>query len=204
MKFLNKYSLYILSAYAIVMLLTLVTYWDSLAVVQRFAIGFLALLTLHEWEETRFPGGFYEMMGGIMKLDISKAPEGALHLPPAVLIVVLTLLPMLFPGVATLFLALMYFGLAEGFVHIAGIKLARSQKPYTPGMITALAMFVYAIVGISFAASRGMIAPLDWLLGIIVFLGGFALMDASVYRILGLKPTEVMKRMQANLKGQQG
>lgn len=69
MKFLIKYNLNILSAYALVMLGVLVAFWDSFSIVQCFTIGFLGLVTLHEWEETKFPGGFLEMMGGIMNVD---------------------------------------------------------------------------------------------------------------------------------------
>ncbi|GIV98825.1 HXXEE domain-containing protein [Roseiflexus sp.] len=204
MKFLIKYNLSILSAYTLVMLGVLVAFWDSFSLVLRFTIGFLGLITLHEWEETRFPGGFWEVMSGMLKIDISRVPDGALHLPPAILIFVITLLPLLFPGVAWLFLAVMYLGIFEGIVHAAGIKLTRRKKPYTPGMITAEMMLVYSIVGIVFAVSAGLVAPLDWLLALAFFLGGFLLMEVGVYRVLNLKLADGVKAMKANLRSLRG
>ncbi len=202
-KLIIKYNLEILSVYTLAMLGVLVAFWSSFSLVQRITVGFLELIMLHEWEETRFPGGFFEMMGGIMKVDMSKAPAEYLHLPVTVFIVLFTLLPLLFPKVAGLFLSLMILGLFEGLVHIAGIKLGRKKKPYTPGMISGEVLLVYAVIGIYLAVSMGLIAPLDWLLGIMVFAGGFVLMETGVYRVLGLKYTDVLKHMRANMKGTQ-
>ncbi len=204
MKLLTKYNLEILSAYTLVMLGALVAFWDSFSMVQRFAIGFLVLITLHEWEESRFPGGFLDVMGGIMHVDFSGVPKESVHLPARVFIFLFTLLPLLFPSVTGLFLALIYLGIFEGIIHIAGIKLAHTKKPYTPGMITAELLLVYSSVGIYFAVSSGLVAPLDWLLALVVFLGGFALMETSTYRILGLKPTDIIKNMRANMKSMLG
>ncbi len=204
MKFIIKYNLEILTIYTLVMLGVLVVFWDSFVLVQRFTIGFLGLITMHEWEESRFPGGFYKMMGSIMKVDLTRVPAEYLHLPVAVYIVVITLLPLLFPGIEWLFLAVIYLGIFEGFVHVAGIKLSRSNKPYTPGMITAEMMLVYSVAGIYFAASKGLAAPLDWLLGFVVFIGGFMLLEISGFRIMGLKPADVMKGMRENLKSMRG
>ncbi len=204
MKYLIKYNLYILSVYTLVMLGVLVVFWDSFSMLQRFAIGFLGLITLHEWEETKFPGGFFKVMGGIMNVDMSKVPEESLHLPPTVFIVVVTLLPLLFPGVIFLFLTVMVLGIFEGIIHIVGIKLGRLKKPYTPGMVTAEVMLIYSIVGIYFAVSKGLVAPLDWLLALVLFIGGFLVLQVSVYRILDLKFADVVMRMKANLKSMRG
>lgn len=204
MKFIVKYNLYFLSAYTLIMLCVLVVFWSSFSIVQRFTIGFLGLITLHEWEETKFPGGFFKVMGGIMNVDMSKIPEESLHLPPTIYIVVLTLLPLLFPGLVFLFLAAMYLGIFEGIIHIVGIKLGRLKKPYTPGMVTAEVMLIYSIVGIYFAVSKGLVAPLDWLLGLFVFLVGFILLEVAVYRILDLKFADVVMRMKANIKSLRG
>lgn len=200
-KYIIKYNLYILSVYTLIMIGVLIAYWGSFSMLQRFTIGFLGLVTLHEWEETKIPGGFFKVMGGIMNVNMSKVPEGLLHLSPAVYIVVLTLLPLLFPGVVGFFLAVMYLGVFEGIIHIVGIKLGRLKKPYTPGMVTAEVMLIYSIVGIFFAVSKGLVAPLDWLLALVVFIGGFLLMEVGMYRILDLKFVDVMKRMKANIKG---
>ncbi|HOW90767.1 MAG TPA: HXXEE domain-containing protein [Anaerolineaceae bacterium] len=204
MKYLIKYNLYILSVYTLVMLGVLVAFWESFSMLQRFTIGFLGLITLHEWEETKFPGGFFKVMSGIMKVDMTKAPEGLLHLPPTVFIVVVTLLPLLFPGLIFLFLTVMVLGIFEGIIHIVGIKLGRLKKPYTPGMVTAEVMLIYSIVGIYFAVSKGLVAPLDWLLALVLFIGGFLVLQVSVYRILDLKFADVVMRMKANLKSMRG
>ncbi len=187
MKYLIKYNLYILSVYTLVMLGVLVVFWDSFSMLQRFAIGFLGLITLHEWEETKFPGGFFKVMSGIMKVDMTRVPEGLLHLPPMVYIVIVTLLPLVFPSVPGFFLVVMVLGIFEGIIHIVGIKLGRLKRPYTPRMVTAEVMLIYSIVGIYFAVSKGLVAPLDWLLAFVVFIGGFLLFASECVSSSGSK-----------------
>ncbi|GAP40945.1 HXXEE domain-containing protein [Flexilinea flocculi] len=200
MKFLIKHNLMILSVYTLIMLGVLVAFWDSFLLVQRFIIGFLVLITLHEWEETKYPGGFMEIMSGMMCIDISKAPEGSLHLSQAIYITAITLLPLLFPGAGWLSLSLMILGIFEGVVHILGIKLTKREKPYTPGMITGQIMLVFSGIGIYFVVSKGIVHSLDWLLAVILFLGGFFLMQAGVFRVLGLKYVDAIKIMRERVK----
>lgn len=202
MRFFVKYNLYFLTVYALIMLGVLFAFWDTFSITQRFDIGFLVLFTLHMWEETKYPGGFVEMVGGVMNIDFSKAPEGLLELPSAILIVVLTLLPLLFPGVMWLFLAVMYLGLFEGVIHVIGIKLARPKKPYTPGTVTAIVLFVYSVFGVYSVVAAGLVAPLDWLLAFVVILGSLVLMELGVYRSVDLQLTDVMKHMRANIRKQ--
>jgi Protein of unknown function with HXXEE motif len=199
-RLLVRYALEVLTVYAIAMLGVLVVFSSSLLLVQQLTIGFLVLITLHEWEENRYPGGFLEVMGGMMHVDFSKVPAERIHLRPIVYIVVLTALPLIFPGAGFLFLAVMNVGLFEGTIHVVGIKLTHQTRPYTPGMVTAIVMFIYAIFGIYRAASAGLIAPLDWLLGLVLFVVSFGLMEVSLLGVLGLSVQDVAKNVRANRK----
>ena len=50
MKTFNKYSLYFLTAYALVLLVIGILMWNSLAIIQKIIIIATCIVTLHEWE----------------------------------------------------------------------------------------------------------------------------------------------------------
>lgn len=71
MKTFNKYSLYCLTAYALALLGIGILLWNSLATIQKIIIIATCIVTLHEWEEQRFPGGFFDVMSRIWQIDLS-------------------------------------------------------------------------------------------------------------------------------------
>jgi hypothetical protein len=67
----------------------------------------------------------------MMCIDISKAPEGSLHLSQAIYITAITLLPLLFPGAGWLSLSLYDSGYIRGcssYTH--GIKLTKMGQTH--------------------------------------------------------------------------
>lgn len=57
-----KSNIYLLTLVGISVAVYMALTWDTMLMGQR-ALGFFAVaIVLHEWEEMRFPGGFYELM----------------------------------------------------------------------------------------------------------------------------------------------
>ena len=58
---LMKYNLEIMSGVFVAFILVSVVNWRDLSLLRQMTVVFMALYTLHEWEESRFPGGFYKI-----------------------------------------------------------------------------------------------------------------------------------------------
>ena len=143
-KWIVNYNLEILTAVLAIILGASLSFWDSLTLAGKALLGYMLLYTLHEWEESRFPGGFYDLFFGGFGIEIT-ASEARMHLPVAIYILVMLLVPFALQHVTFLLLIPLGLGLFEGVIHVAGIKIHKLKKPYTPGMITGTIMFAYSI-----------------------------------------------------------
>lgn len=199
MKFLQRYSLYILTAYAIIVLVATIVLWDTLALTQRLVAIATVIVAAHEWEEQRIPGGFMEMMTKMMGIKVEPARMKAMAALPDVLIFVMTAIALLFPQVVFFSCAVLVVGIFEGVVHIIGVKLNRLPHPYTPGMVTAEAFAVFSIVGIVLLAQSNVAGAWDWVLGVIWFFVCFGVMEINVWRIAGLSPKDLPAKMKSNI-----
>ena len=188
---LQRLSLPLFTAYAVAVAVWAAVNWGSLALTQQLAAIATVIVTCHEWEEQRFPGGFLELMGSILGLDTADVDPHRMYSKPDALIFVLTILALAVPQVPLFTCALLVLGCYEGIVHVMGIKLGKLARPYTPGLVTAEMYALFSIVGIVLMARAGVAGALDWVLGIVWFFVGFAVMEACVWRVVGLSPKEI-------------
>ena len=177
MKNFNKYSLYCLTAYAILLLVIAMVMWNSLLIIQKIIIIATCIVTLHEWEEQRFPGGFFELMSRIWQLDLSNIDLHDMYAKPDIFIFAITCLALIFPNALFLSCAVLLLGVFEGFIHIMGIKLAKLERPYTPGMITGEFFAVFSISCIIFLFVAGRTVLMDWIFGFIWLFATFLIME---------------------------
>ena len=198
---LQRASLPLLTAYAVVVAVWAALNWGEIALTQRLAAIATVIVTCHEWEEQRFPGGFLELMGSILGLDTAGVDPHRMYSKPDVLIFVLTILALAFPQVPLFTCALLVLGCYEGIVHVMGIKLGKLSRPYTPGLVTAEVYAAFSIVGIVLMARAGVAGALDWVLGIVWFFVGFAVMEACVWHVVGLSPKEIPAKFKAKIAG---
>ena len=197
----QRVSLPLLTAYAVLVAVWAALNWGSLTLTQQLAAIATVIVTCHEWEEQRFPGGFLEMMGSILGLDTSGVDPHRMYSKPDALIFVLTILALAVPQVPLFTCALLVLGCYEGIVHVMGIKLGKLSRPYTPGLVTAEVYAVFSIVGIVLMTRAGVAGALDWVLGIAWFFVGFAVMEMSVWRVVGLSPKEIPARFKEKIAG---
>lgn len=200
MKYIMKYSTHLLTLFTICLCIWGVLNWDNLTAIQLAVVGFSIFITLHEWEEMHFPGGFMEMMGDIVGMDISSKRPGAEHTSQSLLIAMIVILPILFPNAHWLFCGCMIFGIVEGIVHVVGIKMANTHKPYTPGMITGILMFIYSIIAIVIMYGQTSISVSSWVIGFIYFIVWFIIMEQLVMSFCQIDRKAFMKNMMAMVK----
>ncbi len=88
------------------------------------------------------------------------------------------------------------FCIFEGCIHIAGIKILRTGKPYTPGMVTAEIEAVAAIALIVYMAVNHLAAWYDYVCAPFVFIACFAFMQRTLMATIGLHYSDMLARVR--------
>ena len=197
MKKVIRYNLEIFSVIMLICCLITVVLWKNMSLVRRLSSGYMLLYVLHEWEEGRFPGGFYDLFFGRVGAEV-KGDRYAMHVPAAVMIIVFTILPWIFDHVYLLLIPPIGLSLFEGFIHTVGIKLMKMKKPYTPGMITAWMMFAFAVYSINVLPPMG---TKTWLPGIALLLLEFICMQRTFIHLAGYSYRTLIPLAKKNIFG---
>ncbi len=194
MEFWAKHNLLILTIAGIGLAAYLIIGWGGMDPVQR-AIGiFIVGITLHEWEEMRFPGGFFDLMTNMFGIkDATELQIGKAHGAVALAIVFFAYVPFFLHEISFLAMVPAILGIFESFIHVAGIKIHRLKSPYSPGMATALLVLLPSAVCIIAFGAQGMPAW-QWVLSIVYYLATFLLMEVCVWGAFGIKPKELPVR----------
>lgn len=195
----KKYVLEILTFIMFAAVTACAVFFRELNMIQRFMLGYIFLFTLHEWEESRFPGGFTELMIKFFGVKVTQEQENLSHIPVAVLLIVITFVP-LFTGSALCALVSVYLGIFEAFVHVLGIKLHKLTKPYTPGMFTALCQCVLSVTVLVIFAKEQLLSGGEYALGVLMFFICFAVMQRTVIGIYRMGYKDIIRNMRQKLK----
>lgn len=202
MKKLLKYSLENMTILCVLSTILMLVFWNALSVPLRMVLVYAVCITLHEWEETRFPGGFMDLMSEKLQIDTVGIEQWKLHIYQVIYIMNLTILPFVFENAEWLCLAPFYLGIFEGIMHIVGIKIMNTKKPYTPGMVTALVGLAPSVYGIWYIASNNIVDGMEWFYAFLVFFGGFIMMQQLLCRTIlhvhdfGAKVASIVGRNQ--------
>lgn len=194
--FIKKYNLEILSVFLLFILITILMQWQTESFTHKALCGYIILFTLHEWEETRFPGGFYSIMAKKFKLDLNRFDLQISHMLVALLLIVYILLPFIFPTAPSLLFISVCLGFFEGFVHVMGIFLHKTKKPYTPGMFTAVLEFVYSVYIVKIAFASGYASGKHVAVGFLFMLLTFILMQRTMIGLAGLTYKDMLHNMK--------
>ena len=199
-KWIVTYNLEILTIVLAVVFATGLLFWDSLTLTGKALLGFMVLYTLHEWEESRFPGGFYELFFGGFDIKIT-ASEARMHLPVTIYILIMLLVPLALQQITFLVLIPLGLGLFEGLIHIAGIKIHKLKRPYTPGMITGIALFAYSVFIVTQINANGGLPFWQWVAGFSLAFVGFAVMERFFLKTAGLTFSDFRKMAKSRILG---
>ena len=170
--------------------------YAEISVFRKLINLFLIIGVFHEWEEKRFPGGFFELMANKIGIKAEKEifDRGALIV--VLYWIVITAIPYLFDRHAFLLLVPVVLGLFEAFVHTAGIFIHKMKKPYTPGLITAWIMSLASGYTIWYLEANEFVTAVDYLSGVVLMFGSFILMDIAIFRTIGLSPAEMKEKIK--------
>ncbi len=196
-----KYNLEVLTFILVTFIVCATALSPALSTVQRYMIGFMWLFVLHEWEEGRYPGGFVDLMASnMLKMDVSEQTANLSRIPTMALILGFTIVPFFFDGIWVLVLLPVYLGVFEGLVHVLGIKIFQLARPYTPGMVTALAELVLAAACLVYLATSCSVAWWEYLLAAVLYFACFAFMQSRVTKLVGIRYRDFPALMRARIK----
>lgn len=195
----KKYNLEILSLIMFGMITICAVVCKQLSLIQRAMLGYMFLFTLHEWEENRFPGGFSKLMAKFFDIQITAKKEEASHIPVGILLILITFVPF-FTQSVLIALVPVYLGIFEAIVHVAGIKLHKMEKPYTPGMFTALSLCVTSVCVLSIFSTQQVVSGAEFGLGVLLMFLCFFAMQRTVISIFGLRYKELTKIVKKKIR----
>lgn len=173
--------------------------WQELALVQKLVMGMYAWMIVHEYEEG-YKGRFLDLMAGrLLGIDHRALTPGVTHIAQAVYITVLFSLALIFPDQLWLTFGALILGLFEGFVHNWGIFMFR-LRGVSPGWWTAVLMCAYAIWAIVVINRHIDYDGIQWLWGVLYFIGGFICLEVAVQWLLGNTPSKLKASVKAFAK----
>ena len=89
-KFIKRYALEIYTVISLGLLLA-GALMNELSVIQKFVMVFNLLFMLHEWEEMHYPGGFINLISGLIGKEVSAEQKLASRIPTSILLIAFTL-----------------------------------------------------------------------------------------------------------------
>lgn len=184
-KFVLKYYLELFSALVLAITVIDCVLFPQISDYRKFINLFMVLGVLHEWEEKRFPGGFFELMAKKIGLKPEKEKFDISGMIVILYWIMITCIPYICDKYTFLLLIPVVLGLFEAFVHTMGIFVHKMKKPYTPGLVTAWMMAAASVYTIYYLEANNLVAVKDYILGAILMFGSFILMDIAIIRTFG-------------------
>ncbi|HEY4288703.1 MAG TPA: HXXEE domain-containing protein [Puia sp.] len=193
--FILKNTFYLITVLGIATGIYTLVSWSSMPVLQRMVGLFFPAIVLHVWEESRFPGGFTDMI--TKKLNFTQANPHFGEFITGAYILVIVFVPLFFPHVLFLELAPMIIGILEVVAHLAAIKMFSMKRFYSPGLLTAIILLLpISIYTIVYAAQHHLLRPIDWLFSFLYVFGGLMLAQQIVVRMSGMKYSNFLKNVK--------
>ena len=202
-RFMKLYALEIYTLIAMLLITLVAMFMDGLSVLQQFAVWVSFLCILHEWEENRYPGGFFDLFEkNMLQRELDMEARLGSRLATAVFIYVITIVPFFFGDRIPMFpVAMASFCIFEGIIHVVGIKIMHLQKPYSPGLVTAEMELVTGICLIVYLAVNHLGAWYDYTFGPFVFIACFICMQRALLAIIGMSYKDVLANVRKRFAG---
>ena len=194
-KFIKHYALEIYTVISLGLLLA-GALMDNLSVIQKFVMVFNLLFVLHEWEEGHYPGGFIDLISGMIGKDVPVETKCASRIPTGILLIAFTFVPFFWDNCVIFILVTATLGIFEGIVHMMGIRIFRLPKFYSPGMVTAELELLVSVVLIVWLEQNDLASATDYIWGVVIMFACFIAMQRTLAWMVGMKYSELPKRLR--------
>ena len=191
---------YALEIYTVISLVFLT--WAGIAgnpsFAQKAVMVYTLLFVLHEWEEARYPGGFLDkVVGRITGITASEELKRASRIPTGILLLTFSMVPYFFDDQPLFLMVATNLCVFEGLIHVIGIRLARLDIPYTPGMVTAELELIAGVYVYARLADSGLLTVTNVLSGILLFIACFIAMQRSLLAMAGKGYGDIVKTIKS-------
>lgn len=198
-KWITKYSLEIFSTTVLLFIPIVLLFFPEISYIRKLVLSFAILAVLHEFEEKRTPGGFYELMAKKFGIPMEKANFDLAGFFVICYWVVLIVLAFAFDGIELFLVMSIALGIFEAFIHTAGIWIHKMKMPYTPGLASAWPMAALSIYSIVYLNTHTDITGIDYLIGTLMMIVGFAIMGRGTMYAAGMTLKDVKKNLKDKL-----
>ena len=195
-----KYSLEIFSTAVLLIVMAVMLFFPEVSYIRKLTLGFAILAVLHEYEEKRVPGGFFELMA--KKFGMNKETTNV-DLAGFFVIcywVVLLVLPYVFDSMELFLVMSIALSIFEAFVHTAGIWIHKMKKPYTPGLASAWLMAALSVYSICWLNANTGISGRDYLVGVLLMVVGFVILERGTLYAANMTFKDVRDNMKKVLR----
>lgn len=199
-KWITKYSLEIFSTTVLLFVSVVMLFFPDISYIRKLVLCFSVLAVLHEFEEKRSPGGFYELMAKKFGIATEKANFDLAGFFVICYWTVLIVLAFVFDEIEIFLVMSIALGIFEAFVHTAGIWIHKMKKPYTPGLASALPMAALSVYSITYLNTNTDISGTDYLLGTLMMIASFAVLGRGTMYAAGMSFKTVKNNMKDKLK----
>ena len=199
-KFIKHYALEIYTVLAMIFIVG-TAMMGELSVIQKLVVIDAFLFILHEWEEGHYPGGFVNLIVGLIGVQVSDETKRASRIPAGILLLLLSVVPFFFHDKPMVVMVVATFGIIEGFVHTMGIRLFRMKHFYTPGAVTAWLELVISILMISYLIKNNLGDWQDYVFGPIIMFVCFGMLQKTMTLMVGFNYSDMPKMIKRQWSG---
>ena len=200
-RFIKHYALEIYTVFAM-LFIVYAAMLGELSIIQKLVVIDAFLFVLHEWEEGHYPGGFINLIAGMVQINPSDETKRASRIPAGILLLLLSVVPFIYHDVPMVTMIVATFGIIEGFVHTMGIRLFRMKRFYTPGAATAWLELVVSVLMIVYLVHNDLGQWQDYVFGPIIMFLLFGTLQKTMTLMVGINYSDMPKlvRSQWNRK----
>lgn len=195
LKFIKHYALEIYTVLAMAFIVY-TAMLDEISFIQKLVVVDAFIFILHEWEEGHYPGGFVNLIAGLIGVEVNEETKRASRIPAGILLLLLSIVPFVCHDVPLITMAVATFGIIEGFVHTIGIRLFRMKRFYTPGMATAWLELIVSGVMIAYIVINNLGQWYDYVFGPIVMFLCFGTLQKTMTLMVGINYGDLPKMIK--------
>lgn len=190
------YSLELFCAAVIVLTLIRSLFFPELPLIRSLVAGYALIAVLHEFEEKRIPGGFYEMVQKLLHVNTQQMNLGLSSFFVMFYWIIILTLSFVFQDVLVLFIMLIALGFMEMFAHTMIVFVGKLGKLYSPGMASAWLMGAMSVYSVLCLDRAELVTGTDYLVGTVLMLLGFALMQRATLISSGMRYGDLLKNIR--------
>lgn len=194
-----KNSLELFSALVIILVMIHILFFPEISYVQKLTLAFALVSVLHEFEEKRWPGGFFELMAKKFGLSKEKTNVDLAGFFVICYWIVLISLAFVFDNMVMFLIMSVALGIFEAFIHTVGIWIHKMRKPYTPGLISAWLMAMLSGYTIYYLNTNLLASGKDYLLGIILMIFGFMILQRGTFYAANMTYKDIRENIKKKL-----